>query len=134
MKVFDLSGEFYRNALAQAVKTATERGDIVRFERVPKPRSTNQNRYYWAMMAIISDYTGFTVEESHIICKRYAKLFYTKNGNKQHVFLKSTADLDTVEMTEYITKVRDLGDSMGCYLPSSEEFLTNWKEIATQYS
>ena len=127
---FNLSVEFDRNAFKLAVERFTDAGDMVHLERIPSPRTGNQNRYYRACVKILSEYTGFTTDEAHELCLRYFATEYTKEtkNGKEHTFKKRTSDMDTAEMSEYITKVRQMGDTIGCYLPTSEEYLTNWRE------
>ena len=45
---------------------------------------------------------------------------YEKNSN---VYLKSTAKLNTKELTEFIEWVRNYSSLNGCYLPTPEEYL-----------
>ena len=46
---------------------------------------------------------------------------YKRNDN---VYLKSTAKLDTKELTEFIEWLRNYSSLNGCYLPTSEEYLS----------
>ena len=131
--VYNLKSEIDRKAFNQRILSLLESGDVVRLERVPSPRTTNQNRYYWALIKIISDSTGFSRDEAHAVCKRESGLVYTKSASKKHKFLRSTADLNTKEMSEYIDKVREIGSNIGCYMPSADEYFQHWAEIDTQY-
>ena len=51
---------------------------------------------------------------------------YNKNGN---VYLKSTAKLTSKELTDFIEWIRNYSSINGCYIPTSEEYLTNKFEI-----
>jgi len=127
---FNLSKDFDRNVFNPLVSRLLAKRSMVRLEVIPKPRSGNQNRYYRACVKILSNYTGFSTDEVHDLCLRYFSTEYTKETNtgKEHTFKKTTSQMDTKEMSEYITKVRQMGDSIGCYLPTADEYLTNWKE------
>jgi len=131
--VYNLSAEYDRNAFNQRCEALMNAGDVIRLERVPKPPTGNQNRFYWALIGIISDATGFSTDEAHTVCKREAGLYYTKEANRKHKFLRSTADLDTKEMSDYIEKVREIGTAIGCYMPTADEYVQNWAKIETQY-
>ena len=127
---FNLSAEFDTNAFKARCEALLSQGAMVRLEVIPKPRSNNQNRYYRACVKLLSDFTGFSTEEVHKLCLRYFSTEYTKQttGGKEHTFKKTTSQMDTKEMSEFITKVRQMGDSIGCYLPTADEYTTNWKE------
>lgn len=77
---------------------------IIEIIKTPKkPRSLNENNYYWGVVVqMISDETGFTPEEAHEAVKW---LFLRKQvGN---IFtVKSTAILNTLEFEEYVENVR----------------------------
>jgi len=127
---FNLDNAFDRNVFNPLVSKFLANRAMVRLEVIPKPRSGNQHRYYRAILKILSDYTGFTTDEAHELCLRYFATEYTKEtkNGKEHTFKQRTSDMDTAEMSEYITKVRDMGDTIGCYLPTADEYLTNWQE------
>lgn len=66
-------------------------------------RSTQQNRYLWGCVYdLMSKDTGYTADEIHQIM---AEMFlgYEKNGKR---FVRSTTTLSTVEMEDYLEKVR----------------------------
>jgi hypothetical protein len=79
---------------------------------------------------------GYSLHEVKTLLKReYGEgMFYTKNGQK---FLKSTSDLDSLEMTHFIDWLRAFSmDQFGCYIPTSEEYLENQFQLQkqTQYA
>jgi hypothetical protein len=128
--VYNLMADYDRKAIMATVENAIKECSVVRFERIPKPRTGNQNRYYRALVTILSDYTGFLADEVHDLCLRYFAPKYKREINqKEHELTKKTRDMDTAEMAEYITKVRQMGDRIGCYLPTAEEYLINWQEL-----
>lgn len=71
--------------------------------RPKKPRSLNENNYYWGVIIqMISDETGMTPEETHEALKW--KFLRKQVGN---IFtVKSTAVLDTVGFEEYLMQCR----------------------------
>jgi hypothetical protein len=69
--------------------------------------------------------TGYTIDESKELFSLQLPdiMRYTKQGIS---FRKSTADLDTKEMTVLIDKIREMAlDQLGLYIPSSQEYLEN---------
>ena len=66
-------------------------------------RSNNQNRYMWGCVYdTISKDTGYEVEEIHQLM---GKKFLAYEKNKEW-FVRSTSDLDTKEMEDYLERVR----------------------------
>lgn len=74
-----------------------------------KDRTEKQNRYYWAYLAIIQDETGDLADDLHEFLKR--KLLppkFKKILGFETKLPASTADLDPLEFTEYITLIEAL--------------------------
>lgn len=76
---------------------------MVVLKKPRKPRSINENNYYWAVVVqMISDETGFTPEEAHeamkwmFLRKQVGNLFTTR----------STAILSTIEFEDFVERVR----------------------------
>jgi hypothetical protein len=94
----------------------------------PKPiRSNRQNRYLHSIIALYAIETGYTLEEMKTVLKRECGfMVYEKNGVK---FLKSSAGMDTKEMTDWIDWIRHSAGMNSIYLPSADEFHTDYDEI-----
>lgn len=72
-------------------------------KRPRKPRSLNENNYYWGVVIqLMSDETGATPEEMHEAMKWQ---FLRKQVGKIFT-VKSTALLDTIAFEEYVENVR----------------------------
>lgn len=73
-----------------------------------KHRSAQQNRYYWLIVSMLSDHTGFTREELHAILKKRflstEKVF--EDTGAVYEYIRSTTELSTVEYEEYLESVR----------------------------
>ncbi len=112
----------------QAVKDLQDYEGDVELTRVCKKRTPKQNRYMHSIITLFGIELGYTIEEAKTILKREcAFMRYKKNGQW---FLRSTADLDTKEMTDFIEWIRNFASrEHGIYLPSSEEYYRNWTEI-----
>jgi ribosomal protein L39E len=71
-------------------------------------RSNNQNRYFHGVvLQLLSDHTGYTIEEMKQILKNEF-LTYTKDlpNGKSMKFVKSTADLNTKEFEDFLENSR----------------------------
>jgi len=91
-----------------------------------KKRSYSQNRYLHLIVGLFAVSTGYTLAEAKLLYKlQYKEVYcYTKRNQK---FIRSSADLDTKEMAESISRFRNWSNSeAGIYLPSAnEEHLLN---------
>jgi hypothetical protein len=117
---FDLSTEFGTTKAAEYLARLSERGKPCEVKEIRKTRSNRANAYYWALVMYWGIHVGYTKKEAHRLLKREYGLVYEKNGNK---FLKSTADLETKEMAQYIEWFRNMSQSVhGVYLASPEEY------------
>lgn len=91
---------------------------LVTISNYKKKRSTNQNSLYWKWLMIVSNDSGQDVEDLHEIFKRKflgMRLIKSKDGNME--VPKSTADLNTKEMTDYMDRVHAFVSSAGFALP-----------------
>ena len=124
----DLSIAFDNNkAKAYFDKLMDSKSKIELKEFKPK-RTVSQNKYLHVCFTIVANETGYTVEEAKTVLKREhgAFMVYEKEGNK---FLRSTATLDTLEMTMFIDWLRRFAMDHGYYIPTPEEFLQSQFEI-----
>lgn len=89
-----------------------------------KKRSILQNRYYWALLGLLAEYTEYTKEEFH---EGFGKKWRTKIivvGNAELETVVSTSDMTTMEMDVYIENVRAWQRDYlpECYLPTPKEW------------
>jgi len=93
---------------------------IVKISRFKKSRSNNQNKYMWgAVYDIISDHTGYTTEEVHDAMKL---LFLRVHRDGLPDTVKSTSNLNTAEMEDYLENIRRWASvEMGLYIPLPRE-------------
>lgn len=69
-----------------------------------KPRSRNENNYYFGVVvAMLGEHFGYEKEEMHEALKM---LFLKVVRPSKPTTVKSTTDLSTVEMEEYLSKIR----------------------------
>ncbi len=93
---------------------------ILMVAKAKQKRSLAQNKYYWGVVVkVISDYTGFTPQETHQLLGRELWSYDGKNG---HRFIKSTADMDIAEFSSCIENARQYAnESIGVYVPEAGE-------------
>lgn len=102
-----------------------EKGAKVELKKVPQIRTLKQNAFLHVCLGYFCAETGFTIDEAKEIFSRELPdmMRYEKNGSH---FRKSTAELDTKEMTILIDKIREVAlDQLGLYIPTSQEYLEN---------
>jgi len=95
--------------------------NVIQIKKWRKKRSIDSNSYLWGVCyRYISDCTGYTKEESH---QAMGQLFL-KYPKGQHFFIRSTTDLDTAEMGEYIDKIKAFAmDQFSCFIPDPSDVL-----------
>lgn len=76
--------------------------------RKKKHRSVQQNRYYWLIVTMLSEHTGFTREELHQILKQ--RFLKTEKVHEDtgaiYEYTRSTTELTTIEYEDYLESVR----------------------------
>lgn len=72
-----------------------------------KPRSLNENAYYWAVVVqTLADEFGYLPEEMHSILKSLFLKKETLLKKKKYMTVASTALLSTIEFEDYCEKIR----------------------------
>lgn len=88
-------------------------------ERRAKPRSLRENNYYWGVViALISEWCGYTPEETHDALRA---MFLKAGGLEQMPRIFSTTSLTTVEMEDYLRRVREWAAHQGVFIPLPNE-------------
>lgn len=117
---YDLSNREEQVRAFEYFNKLAEKQHKVEIKRLLPARSGNQNSYVHVLFTLYGIEFGYTIEESKTMIKRNCHLMvYEKNGEK---FLKSTAALDTKEMTDFIEWFRNFSSQHDCYLPSPNEY------------
>lgn len=97
---------------------------IVNITKVNPKRTLNQNNYLHLLLGAFGDHFGYTLEEAKEIFKDISKdiFYYEKKGR---TFKRSSADLDTKELTIAIDRFMAKSAEAGCPLPiaTNEEWL-----------
>jgi hypothetical protein len=85
-------------------------------------RTLSQNDYLHVIFTIIANDIGHTKEEIKEIYKQMFLSYYTELNDKKIKVVRSTADLDKREMTEFIEKIRNhAAAELGIYVPAPDE-------------
>lgn len=126
--IYDLNTEIDRERLTKRITALFSARKVVEV-KVYQPKRTNaQNRYLHAILGEFAMQTGNTLEEAKTeYFKKYcnADLFLVRKTLK-HIgtieVLRSSAELDTAEMTTAIERFRNWSATeAGIYLPSPDE-------------
>lgn len=72
-------------------------------------RTLNQNRFYWAYLSIIEDETGENANDLHeLFKKKFIMPEFKRVLGEEVVCIPTTTEMDTIEFTNYITKIEAL--------------------------
>ena len=98
--------------------------NVIQIKKWRKARSINQHKYLFGVVyRYVGQEIGLTTEEAHQTMKEHF-LSYEKrlpNGTVAK-FTKSTTDLDTLEMTNYIEEIRSfMLEQFSCLIPEPEQ-------------
>lgn len=118
---YDLSKPLDQNKSITYLTKLIEGGKQIELKEIRKSRTIKQNSYLHVILTLYAIHFGSTLEEAKTDLKRECSFMRYKKNRKQ--YLKSTAKLDTKELTEFIEWLRNYSAMNGCYLPTSSEYL-----------
>jgi len=124
-KLTFLDPEKYR----QLISSQSGIVDVI-IKKVSSPRSNRQNRYYWGIaLKLISEHTGYTIEETHEVLK-YIFLqkhidFEKKDGSVERAsYVQSTTTLNTQEFETYLENIKRWASiNLGVVIPDPNEIV-----------
>lgn len=131
--IFNLNNEYEVPKFKEYVNKLYEQKAIVEVKKKLPNRSTQQNRYFYLILSWFACETGYSVDEIKVdifkrTCNKEIFERYRENKHGEKIkFLRSSSDLDTLEMTTAIDRFRNYASAQaGIYLPSPNEsqFLT----------
>lgn len=105
---------------------------VISIEKATRKRSSPQNSYLWGIVyKVISEYTGYEIEEVHEICKarfnpQLKELLNKETGELEMMgYSGSTTKLDTVQFMEYVEKIQRFFAPFGVNIsdPNQTEFI-----------
>ena len=105
-----------------------EKGGVVEIKKRHRPRSLAQNAYLHCILGLFASEIGLTLESAKYdyFKKRYnPDIFLRKRTNRRGqeiVYVRSSSDLDTEEMTKAIESFRNkVVEEVGLYIPAPDE-------------
>ena len=124
---FDLSNNFDLKKFETRIETLVKNKKKVELKEIRQSRSLSQNAYLHVCLSMFGIEFGLSIDEVKQMLKTECQFMnYEKNGT---TFLKSTAMLNTKELTEFIEWIRTFSSQHGLYIPTSEEYIMNRFEI-----
>lgn len=125
--IYNTSNLVERQKAITRIKKLLDNKSVIEITEKKPTRTIKQNRYLHLILGFFGSETGYTLEEvKQEIFKKIVNpaLFY--EGEIGEIVTiqrwRSTADLDTLEMTQAIEKFRDYSSAeAGIYLPSPDE-------------
>ena len=79
---------------------------VVRVDEYRSRRSSQANRYYWLVIGLISDHTGYEKDELHEYFKQRFNPITVALGKEPEVIGGSTRKLTTDQFYEYVERIR----------------------------
>ena len=127
---YDLTSKSDITAFKFKVDYLIEKQKKVNLTSIREARSVKQNSYVHVAITLFAIEYGYTLNEAKTLLKRECTFMYYEKNNM--MFLKSTAVLNSKEMTDFIEFIRNYAGQQGLYIPSSEEYLQNKFNIDRQ--
>lgn len=124
--IFKFREEEIESAIEKIVQYVEERDGefVIEIKKNRRQRSLAQNGYLWVMCTIIGTHLGITKESAYkMIClENNAEIIKFPNG-KVKLIPGGTSELDTAQMSQFITKVREFANQeLGMYIKNPDEF------------
>lgn len=104
----------------------------VKIVRKTQPRTVSQNSLMWMWYKCMEDSTGQSKEDFHDYYKAKFLQRQVTIGNRWVTVVGSTTDLNTLQMTNYLEKVKaDAATEFGISLPLPED--RNYQTFISEY-
>lgn len=117
----------YLKDLLNNLKLHTKDKTVIRYKyevaRITKKRTIQQNKYLWLINNMLGNYLGYTADEIHYSVLLFLRI-YKKFGTdgKERKLVKKTSDMNSVELTEYIEKVKDFASmELDFFIPNADK-------------
>lgn len=127
--LYDLGNDLQRESFRTKAEALIKKGGVVELTEKKQQRTSSQNRYLHTILSYFACEVGETAEYVKvnyfkILCNRdlFVHEIEDKFMGKIRV-IRSSADLDTMEMTTAIERFRNWASGKGFYIPSPEEHL-----------
>jgi hypothetical protein len=100
---------------------------MIELKKINRPRTIRQNKYLHVLLNLYAIERGDTLKEIKKELKKECAFMHEIEG--EFIILKSSADLDTKGLHDWIEWIKDNAGQQGIYLPSPEEYLRNWEQL-----
>lgn len=107
----------YRENLKSFLSALVDGKYMLSVRKIRKSRSLPQNSYYWKIVSIVAEWSGYDPQELH---EHFKLRFLMSETRPQRV--RSTTELNTSEMAVYVDKVIQFATEKGIRILSPEEF------------
>lgn len=105
---------------------------VVKIVRKTKPRTVSQNSLMWMWYKCMEDATGQPKEDFHDYYKTKFLSRQVVIGRRWVTVFGSTTDLNTLQMTNYLEKVKaDAATEFGITLPLPDD--NNYQDFISEY-
>jgi hypothetical protein len=122
-----------KQLLAVELKKLDGKKVVFKLEQKRNQRSLNQNKYYWGcLIPTINQSLGYNDNEANIIHELLKEMFlgktiYNKFTKTRRKIVRSTSDLTTLEMEDYLTTARTyMSGQHNIYIPLPHEYDFNY--------
>lgn len=125
-----------KQAMAR-LRFLTTKGATIELTEKRKDRTLSQNAYLHLILTAWGGFLGYTLEEIKQVAKgARPDLFRYTHKATGEVFNRSTADLNTKEMTDLIDWIRNKAGQQGYYIPepNETELIASLEREANRYS
>jgi hypothetical protein len=99
-------------------------GEVLLIEKKPT-RSLKQNAYLHKVFSILSDETGYTIEQiKHEVCIAvgHSETFANKNTGEEKVIRRKTSDLNTSDFSDLTQRILQWCAEQGYYIQTPQEY------------
>jgi hypothetical protein len=124
---------FQKEQFALEIKKNEGKKVVLSLEPKKNQRSLNQNKYYWGcLIPTINQSLGYQDNEANIIHELLKEMFlgkmiYNKFTRTRRKIVRSTSDLNTKEMEDYLTTARTyMSGEHNIYIPLPNEYDFNY--------
>ena len=105
---------------------------VVKIVRKSKPRSVSQNALMWMWYKCMEDATGTSKDDFHDYYKAKYLSRQAYVGKRCFIVAGSTAQLNTIQMTDFLNKVKaDAATEFGINLPLPED--RHYQDFINEY-
>jgi len=116
----------------KAIKAITDNDKelICELKKPDRSRSSMQNRYYWFIIGILEQDTGYLKWELHALLGSMFRKTTIVFKDQITEVTRSTTSFTTLEMEDYLSKIRTFASSeLGIYLPKPNETIYDFLKL-----